>query len=149
MARPSVWQGYGRTGKTRARGSGNAPSQSSPSPPMSSCAKSMTGGDPRPVYPSGKILGTARLFPVLLPHLLRASEHLLDRKQVHIGKVLHVFRRHILMKRTAGYWPACSHFSTLCQSCCVPLKLLRSTLPATPGTLPVVVNCQNAQERGP
>ena len=29
----------------------------------------------------------------------------------------------------------------------VPLKLLRSTLPATPGTVPVVVNCQNAHER--
>ena len=42
---------------------------------------------------------------------------------------------------------ASSHFSTRCQSRSVPLKLLRSTRPATPGTVPVVVNCQNAHER--
>lgn len=38
-------------------------------------------------------------------------------------------------------------FSTRSQSALVPLKLLRSTGPATPWTRPVVVNCQNAQSR--
>jgi hypothetical protein len=38
-------------------------------------------------------------------------------------------------------------FSTRSQSALVPLKLLRSTGPATPCTRPVVVNCQNAQSR--